>query len=343
MALLWIEGFEGFGETLNAAPSPAGIVGRKYSSVAFESSMKTTAGRISGKSLQMENTNCYFQKTLGSTDDTITVGFAYMAGALLTQGYGPTFYDGANAGMRLYFDTDGKIAVYRNVTRLATSTQSISAGVWYYIEFKVKTNDTTGTYELRVNETTWLSATSVDTQIGSNPYYTAWRWRNPYSFVTCLFDDAYICDGSGSINNDFLGNRKVVALRPSGAGDNTDWTPSAGDNYAAVDEVELDEDTTYVESSTVTSDQDLYDYDALADVTNIQGIQINTDVRVTDAQSYDLNSVIKSGSTTDEGSADTITATGYSTNTRVRETDPNTSAAWTLLNVNAAQFGIKAT
>jgi len=254
-----------------------------------------------------------------------------------------SLYDGGTVGMRVYSDSDGKLAVYRDTTRLATSTSAITAGTWYYIEFKVQVHDSTGTYELRVNESTWLSDTGVDTKTGSNSYYDVVDFHGPYSFVVNQYDDIYICDGSGSDNNDFLGNRKVVALRPSAAGDDTDWTPSAGANYAAVDEVELDEDTTYVESSTVTSDQDLYDYDALADVTNIHGIQINTEVRVTDAQSYDLNSVVKSGSTTDEGSADTITSTTYVSQNRISETDPNTSAAWTLTNVNAAQFGIKAT
>ena len=187
-----------------------------------------------------------------------------------------------------------------------------------------------------------MSDTGIDTKVGTNAYYDTVQFRGPYSFVTNQYDDIYICDSTGSDNNDFLGNRKVVALRPSAAGDDTDWTPSAGANYDAVNEVELDEDTTYVETST-TLDQDLYDYDALADVTNIQGIQINTEVRVTDAQSYDLNAVIKSGATEDEGSEDTITPTTFVTHTRIAETDPNTSSAWTLSNVNAAQFGIKAT
>ena len=129
MALLWIEGFEGFGDTIAAAPSPGGILGRKYGSVEFESSMDIEAGRVDGFSLEMANSNCFFKTPALTTDDTLIVGVAFKAGALLTQGYMVTLYDGANAGMRVYSDADGKLAVYRNLTRLATSTSSISAGV----------------------------------------------------------------------------------------------------------------------------------------------------------------------------------------------------------------------
>jgi hypothetical protein len=149
-------------------------------------------------------------------------------------------------------------------------------------------------------------------------------------------------NGSGSVNNDFLGNRKVVALNPDGAGDDTDWTPSAGSNYQNVDDGGLtDDDTTYNETSTDTH-QDLYTYDDLpGDAASIDGVQVVTEVRITSGQ-MDISNVIKSGTTEDAGSATTITDTSWGTVNRIEEQDPDTATAWTPSGVNAAQFGILA-
>jgi len=343
MALLWIEGFEGFGSTLDSAPSPSGIVGRKYGSVASESTMKIQTGRTGGKSLELATSNCYFQKSITMANDTIIIGFAFLADALLTSGYLVNCYDGIGMGMRLYVDTAGTFGIIRNTTRLETTTNSITASVWYYIEYKIKVHASAGSYELRVNDTVWASDSGINTQTYINPFYDAIRFIGPYSFVTSRIDDLYICDDSGTYNNDFLGNVKVVAINPDSAGDDTDWTPASGANYAAVDDgQELDEDSTYVETSG-SLDQDLYNYESLSSVGSIKGIQINTEVRVTDAESYDLNNVIKSGTTTDEGTEETISSTSYATSSRVQETDPDTSASWTASNINSCQFGIKAT
>lgn len=343
MALLWIEGCEGFGTSIGSVPSPSGIIGRKYPTVGVEAAMKIRAGRIGGYSVEFANPNCYFQTSALTTDDTLIVGCAIYKtgiGSLSTPVVG--LYDGATLGMNVRILSDGTLEVLRGTTQLEVTTNSINAATWYYLEFKVVCHDSTGSYDLKINETTWASATGVDTKAGTNAYHDKVMFRgNDFASATWV-DDIYICDGSGSINNDFAGNVKVIALRPDSAGDDTDWTPSAGANYATVDEVELDEDTTYVETST-PNDQDLYNYDNLPSVGDIKGLQVVTEVRVTDAQSYDLNSVIKSGATEDEGAADTITSTSYVTQTRVQEIDPNTSSLWTKVNVNAAQFGIKAT
>jgi hypothetical protein len=150
----------------------------------------------------------------------------------------------------------------------------------------------------------------------------------------------YVLDGTGPMS-DFLGNRAVRAMRSDGAGDDSDWTPSAGSNYQNVDEVELDEDATFNETST-PAHQDLFTYDDVSGVSSIDGIMINTESRVTTG-SMDLQTVCKSGSTVDLDSAETITSQTYVSTQYVLEEDPDASAAWTPTTLNAAQFGVKAT
>ena len=56
MALLWIEGFEGFGTTTGAAPKPAGAMGRKYPFIAQEGSMDIETGRDGGYCIELATT-----------------------------------------------------------------------------------------------------------------------------------------------------------------------------------------------------------------------------------------------------------------------------------------------
>jgi len=341
MALLWIEGFEGFGSSIGDAPSPGGIVERKYARVANEYLMDIEAGRSGDYCLEMNNDTVYIQTPHLTTDDTLVCGVAFKCSGL------PTalrdflfFYENTQVGMQLRLNTDGRIAVYNNNSLLGTTTNQLLAATWYYLEFKVLTHDSAGEFELRINNTEWLSASGVDTQPGSNAYHTAVRFSAFYT-KRVYWDDVYILDSTGSANNDFLGNRSVVALDPSGAGDSTGWTPSAGSNYENVDDGGLtDEDTTYNEASSDVDD--LYGYGNLpAGASSVDGIQITTEVKVT-AGTVDLSNLIKSDTTTSAGSPETITSTSYVTTTRVEEEDPHTSAAWVPADLDAAQFGIRA-
>jgi hypothetical protein len=344
MALLWIEGFEGFGSSVGGAPSPSGIVSRKYPVISGESGFDIETGRDGvGYCIEIADYLSYLRSPNLTTNATCVLGVAVKINAHpSTQRDLLQLYENSNRGMNIKLNPDGTLTIENNVTDLGTTTSSLTINTWYYIEFKVLTNNTTGTAEIKVNGTSWLALTNQDTQPGTNAYHTAFQFQPPFG-VTTLYDDVYFLDGSGSANNDFLGNRKVLALDPDSAGDTTQWTPSAGSNYQNVDDGALcDEDTTYNETSTST-DQDLYNYDALpSTVTQVHGLQINNETRVT-AGSMQLASVIKTGTTTDVGSNDSITSTTYVSTQRVSEQDPDTASAWTKSGVDGAQFGIKAT
>jgi len=344
MALLMIEGFEGFGSSTGSAPSPAGIIGRKWGNVIGESGFDIETGRGgTGYCIEFNSGTHQMQSPAGlTTDPTMVVGFAFSADEASESGVFLNFKDGASFGMGLYLESNGTIRAQRGgVTTLGTTVKSITRSTWYYIEFKVLCSDTVGTVDVIVNGENWLSLTGQDTKGGANTYHDSFYLEGSASQPT-RFDDLYCLDGTGSKNNDALGNRKVVALSPDGAGDDTDWTPSAGSNYQNVDEgALLDEDTTYNETST-DADQDLFTYDNLpSTVAAIDGIQINSEARVTSG-SMDLRSVIKTGTTTDTGSPTVVTSTSYITATRIEEDDPDTAVAFTPSGLDAAQFGVLA-
>lgn len=234
----------------------------------------------------------------------------------------------------------GELAVYKGGSSIATTSGlNIIAGAWYYIEFKVVTG-TTGTYELRVDGVNVLSSGSYNTKTTNN-YHTTFRltgWES--SSYGPVFDDLYCLDGSTGLDTDFLGNMRVVTIRPDGAGGSTQWTPDTGSNYARVNEEVCGDDSNYVEDST-TGHEDLYDYAALTGIVgDIKGVMVCTDCRCTDATSFTLKTACNSGGTESDDAGQAISSTTFVTKKRVIEKDPHTTAAWDIAGINAAQFGI---
>lgn len=332
--LLGIEGFEGFGTSTGVAPIG---LSRKYLDVNLPASMTLQNGRTGGIALRLANVNTYVHTYALTTNDTLIIGLgarflSFSATKLIS------LYDGPTEGVNLRLKADGEFEVYRAGILLGTTSgAAIGIGNWGHIELKVKVHDTTGTVEFRINGVAKISLTGQDTKVGTNAYHDHVRFLGAWEI-----DDIYILDSTGTVNNDFLGNMKVLGILPTAEGDNIDFTPSTGTNNAAmVDENPTDDDTSFVEASGGGS-KDLYQYGDVSGVGDlIAGVQINTDVKETDATTFDLVTVCKSGTTESDNVASPIGSTNYVTKTRIVELDPNTAAAWTAAGVNAAQFGIK--
>lgn len=338
MSLLWVDGFESYGTSNGSAPSPTGVLGRQYT-VLLESAIDIEEGRFgSGHSLQFGLGICNIKTPALTTNDTLIVGFAFKITTSVEVEL-VTLFDDSTEGVGVRIEKD-LVSVLRGATVLGTGTFDIKQDAWYWLELKVKCNDTTGTYEVKIGESTVLSGSGVDTKEGTHDYHNIVRIADGYS-EDFHIDDLYICDSSGASNNDFLGNVKVQTLLPDGAGNSTQFTPSAGSNYACVDEAIINDDTDYVEDS-VSTNKDLYTFSNVASGTSgIKGVQIDTCCRETDATSYSIITVIRSGATDYDDSAQAIGTTNYVSKRRVAEQNPNTSAAWTETNINSAEFGIK--
>lgn len=348
MALLWIEGFEGFGGT-GTVPSENDMT-RKYLTwrVATFGSLVTGRGGAGTFAYDTITTgNPYFQTPVLNQDgaiDNIIIGFAFKFDALPSGDTNMMYIitERQDYDINIQLSSTGEIVVERRGTELGRSTTAgMSATNWYYIEIKIFLDNSAGTVDVKVDETSVLSLSSQDTLYGPTANVAAVRfYGNNNATYHWTYDDIYICDDSGSVNNDFLGDCSVLAIFPNAAGDATDWTPDSGNNYERVDEAESDDDTTYVESSTST-DEDLYNYGSVSGLSTIHGLQINTTLRETGAEPYSVYHSCKSGTTTSKGSAIPVGSVVYAHAERILEQDPDTSTAWILAGVNAAQFGIE--
>lgn len=340
MALRWLDGFDNYGTTVGNAPAPAGVITCKYGQTSYEDQrMWIASGRFGQYGLQLYSDEAGYLITPPLTsNDTLIIGCGFKV-SKEGGGYPIRLYDGATQGVSVKL-VGSELAITPGTgTPYATTVNlGLLPLTWYYLELKVKCADVGGTYELRVSGQTVLSG-SGDTKVGSNAYHDRVCFYSANGAIP-YFDDFYVCDGSGSANNNFLGDVRVVTVRPSGAGGSTQWTPDSGSNFARVNEAISGEDSSYVEDG-IIGHEDRYAFGDLSGVSSINGLMICADCRETDAKSYNLKTVCQSDVTHDVDAGQSIGSTNYLTRYRIMENDPHTSAPWTQTSFNAAEFGIQ--
>jgi hypothetical protein len=231
----------------------------------------------------------------------------------------------------------------------------MSQNVWYYLEVKVTIDGSAGICELKQDGTFYIQLTSQNTKATSNSTVDGVYFGSPYSslsnsiyisFSTTYMDDIYICDSSGSLNNTYLGDVKVICGMPTGNGSTVNFTiggsSPAATHWQSVNEIPPDDGVTYVSDGTL-NDIERFTFGAIT-ATNVLAVGINIRVTKDDATVRTIRGAIKSSSTVgDTGTDLAVPQTSYAFLQAISETDPNTSAAWTTAAVNAAEFGVKIT
>lgn len=237
--------------------------------------------------------------------------------------------------LRLEISAGGNLLIRRGTsTILGTGTATISTGVWNYLEMKWFIHDSTGTFELRINDdpTPDLDLSSQDTLNGGTAQVTSIELNGNNN--DCDYDDLYIDDAA------FHGDVYVETISADGVGSDADFTPFVGANWQEVDELPTDNDTTYNESSTV-SDRDRFTHtDLPADTDVVLGVQVGIWTKKDVAGPRDMRTLAYDGVTEGEGASQSP-GTDYSWLYDMFEDHPTGAAAWTESEVNAGQFGYK--
>jgi len=337
MALLWIEGFEGYGTTLGSVS----VAARGYSYA--DSSTYLAAGRMSGYSLYPNaSTTIAFLTTPSLTTDTTLVAGCAIYFTVSDRTASINFYYNGTLGVNVVFNpaASSSIAARLGTTTLETYSgfqTQINANIWYYLELKCFCHPTDGTIEVRLNGTTIISLSGINTQTGAESYYNMVSLSGSYH---CRLDDFYVCDGTGATCNDFQGVCKVIGIFPNADTATVQWTPSTGTtHYNLVDENPAS-NTDYVSTGT-QSNTDLYLYPSLAGDSTIVGIQVNTQVNLSSGTSVIIESPIVSSGAVDLGPRTQVLSAGYYDARHISMTNPDTNAAWTVENLAAAQIGVK--
>lgn len=244
---------------------------------------------------------------------------------------------GVTEHLYLSYTSSTGIGLYRSTTLLGSAT--IAPLSWQYLEISATIADAGGTVTVKINGTTVISFTGDTKNAGTNTTLDRLVIGCFNSLThTSAFDDLYICNGTGSTNNTFLGDVRVQTLSPTGAGSSTQFAPTGGANYANV--AETPDSTATYNSSTTVGERDTYVMsDLAAGTTAVLGVQDNLAAWKSDAGAGSVKAALKVGSTVYYD-----TTIGLGTNVgswygAVREVNPATSTAWIPSDVNDIEFG----
>lgn len=331
MGLIWLDSFD-----------DRTTFGNKYSA-GVASGAALVAGRTGNAMRGSTSTGAEYytyldSKTLG-VYKTLYCGYACKGGGGSVN-YHIRFKDGTTDQIGVYENANGTLSVKRgDGTVLATTVAQLVNSIWTFIEFMATIGNSDGAYELRLNGTTVLNGSGVDTQNSANARATCVRLgyeTNTGAPWLTTFDDLYVA------SDQFYGGLRIYAKLPRAAGDLTQLTPSTSSNWTCVDEASPNDASDYVYGPSTTS-EDLYRCELITDSASPYGIQLWTRHSTDDVLTRKFTPQCKSQSTDSAFAEVTPTINVWLDDVQMMPTDPATGAAWTVAGLNAAQFGIKIT
>jgi len=255
---------------------------------------------------------------------------------------------GSGVNLRVYRLTDGSISVERadsSPVVIGTTAPDVTrVDAWYYVEVRVVIDAAAGEVQVRVNGVEELNVTGVDTvsSLGTLTL-TAITINAAQSFLYKI-EDLYVLDDSGGApNNTFLGDVRVEYLQPTADGTHQDWSlVGAAAHWEAVDDGDSpDDDTSYLHTATVGQiDTEVYENTGLPSGT-IFGLQLGLYARKTDSGFREVTPIVLHGGTVFAGSAHAPSFASYTYLLEMYNVNPGTAAAWTIPDVNNAEYGVR--
>lgn len=236
-----------------------------------------------------------------------------------------------------------KFSAYTSTSTLvATGTLPYIQDTWYLLEFYIKIDDSVGRIVMKFDGIVDIDYTGdtkpgADTTVGQLAHSTGYN-------SGFRIDDIALNSTDGGADNSWCGDGHIIALRPNGNGDSSQFVGSDGnstDNYLLVDEAPPS-GADYVQSPTV-GELDLYNLGATG-LSNVSVRRIWPEARAIDtvAAGSEIYLPIKTNSIQYDGTAVAL-LTSYTKQLKgdVRTINPDTTLAWSVSDLDALQVGIK--
>ncbi len=292
------------------------------------------------------------QRTFGTQTGQTYIGFAHFMNTNAAIQAMVSIQDSGSNQFWVYLNADGSLVVQRGgaTTLGSTAAGTFTANTYHFFEIGfVIAGGTSGSVTIRRNQTTVLTLTGINTQATGNASWNQIAFGgggnlNQSSGVDFRYDDFYVCNSLGSVNNNFLGDIGVRAALPNAVGTNGGFAQtggSGGGHYTAVNEKPNDGDSSYVSSSTIDT-IDTYTYPALAgNVANIFGVLAKPVARKDDAGNRHISTRYRAsgGSELDFTATDMTLTTTYTQGMQIQELNPVTGLAWTASDISTGEFG----
>jgi len=366
MALLWAESFGKYGLYEKKAQDDLWYY---LDGVGSGWSLQTSIVRT-GTHAILGDWPAFITRELGVTATTIGVGFnlwLYHLPALPDESQILLLRDSNSlTNITLDIQTTGTIEVYRGdsyssgggVKIAESSTPCIGTNRFQRVEIKAVIHGSTGSVEVRVNGVTVASASNIDTHASDAESTGSGTPNANVSEISFLgrgttannlvayVDDIVVWDGTGSYNNDFIGDQRVYALAPNGDTAQADWTALSGSGFSNIDEADPDEDTSYLYAAapgspnTLTSEFDLENLPVSSG--SVAAVIACSRVRKDVAGLVEFQHGLVSGASESKGAARPCDPV-YIFKEDVFETDPASGVAFTPSDVNSLKIQINRT
>lgn len=257
-----------------------------------------------------------------------------------------------------------KLRVMRGATTLATTVESFDGNTtennWTYFEFEATVRTSTnGSFSLRFHDryrknitATWTAAnTGINTANQGADGADRFELSLTQAAATApvAVDDMYVLDGSGSVNNGKIGEIEIEAIDVSGDGATLGWDlqGSAASLEDAWNEAAITQNSTEDDKRVSSSSPGDIELAALANPTLIRNVtvvgvqtRLTGKMEATGARDVQFFYRKTTGSPVQVGTAIvTFSTTSLVTHADTRETDPNTSAAWVVADIDGLQVG----
>jgi hypothetical protein len=265
------------------------------------------------------------------------------------------------------------LRIMRGATEIASGTDRFQMSFttpqeWVHFEIKVTIDDSLGSVEGRYSypgKTTrtpsgpvalsWdASVSSIDTQeqasTGADAFVISFNTGSASDQVA--FDDIYVCDSTGSKNNDYLGRSFVtpqrITLTGDGDGDTTEWALATA---VSTEDAWQEPATSIEDNDRLTSDTvgqiHLAAYDSLIamDQSLVIGVQLHIHGRMETTGSLSIGFMWRKTTATaaqvEFGTALVVDSTAVVAAAVVAEDDPNTTTDWVFADLDTYQYGVK--
>ena len=219
-------------------------------------------------------------------------------------------------------------------TVLATGAIAVNVGTPVLIEVHYKPHNTEGVFQVKVGGILDIDFTG-DTTDGATAIDAIRLGGDSGYYSSCWFDNVVIDNAA------WPGNTKIQAIKPTGAGNSTQWTPSAGGNYQCVDEVPPSE-SDFVSTNTI-GHLDLYAAgDLVGTIGSVKCVQLQALAKAEGSPSpHNLQLAVRTNGA-DYFSGDKAVPSSSTQLSNLWEANPATAAPWQEAEVNAMEIGVKA-
>ena len=255
------------------------------------------------------------------------------------------------ARMSMRISSDGSLQIRRSTTgtehfdssdaseTLTGNAEFLFQGTEYKIELKIEGVNNVGSLELRVNDVVWaiLDGKDFDGTYNRITFATGEIGEGADFEIS----DLYVFDDQGTIkdNKGFLGSTWAIeVLRPDAESAQIDFTPESGvDNSAMVDDAPRNNADADWNDSTGDAEIDRFTTSDTLNGGQVHNVSVINVARHTGV-AQNFRAVIFEGATSGDG-ADEALAETFQVFMEDYEINPDTSAEWTVAEIEGAEFG----